>query len=246
MLFICLTKSPSIAFLWPLLPEDYGSGARPSPLRAKARLHSGWQEDWKTTVVPNLPTHTCFPWRTDELLRNTGRTCKLQTEWPRAWGIDPATLWLWGHSTNYHCNTTLIKTQQSSGFQFLLSQKNYSLKFPLKFQNKLLWFQQWGSEHMKNLWSDAVSNRFNLKQMKKSWLCFVLFIWSTNWTSTETPALGTFTDYEGNAKLNFNSIRQVWCPWTNPAMAWQHRGVVIQTGTPALPKIINKRKKKKE
>lgn len=35
------------------------------------------------------------------------------------------------------------------------------------------------------------------------------------------------------------------CPWTNPAMPWQHRGDVIQTGTPALPKIINKRKKKK-
>lgn len=82
---------------WFRTPEDYGSGARPSPLGAKARLHSGWQEDWKTTVVPNLPTHTCFP----------------------------ATLWLWGHSTNYHCITTLIKTQQSSGFQFLLPQKNY-------------------------------------------------------------------------------------------------------------------------
>lgn len=77
----------------------------------------------RKTVVPNLPTQMCFPWRTSELLRNTGRTCKLQTERPRAWGIDPATLWLWGHSTNYHCIPTLIKTQQSSGFQFLLSQK---------------------------------------------------------------------------------------------------------------------------
>lgn len=148
MLFICLTKSPSITFLWPLVPDSGGlwvwSLSQPSWGQGEATFWvTGRLKDNRSTQSANTYMFSC------NLV-----AMRPQYQLPLHHHVDQDATVKWV--------SVLTVTEK------LLT------KVSLKFQNKLLWFQQSGCKRMNNPWGDAVSNRFNLKQMKKSWLCFVL------------------------------------------------------------------------